>query len=58
MKPCGQVTAESEPVQTDDPISNQSGLRPGEAMEDQLPLPLGATKCCVALQFLLILVLW
>lgn len=39
VKPCGQVTAESEPVQTGDPISDQSGLRAAQAMEDQLPLP-------------------
>lgn len=58
VKPCGQVAAESEPVQIGDHICNQSGLRAGQAMEDQLPLPLGATEWCVALQLLLILVLW
>lgn len=58
MKLCGQVRAESEPVQISDPISNHSGLRAGQAVEDQLPLHLGATKWCVALQLLLILVLW
>lgn len=40
MKPCGQVAAQSEPVQTGDPISNPSGLKAGQAMEDQLPTSL------------------
>lgn len=31
MKPCSQVAAESEPVQTGDRICNQSGLRAGPA---------------------------
>lgn len=37
---------------------NQSGLRAGQAIEEQLSLCPGATKWCVALQLLLILVLW
>lgn len=38
------MAAKSQPVQTSGPISDQRGLRAGWAMEDQLPLPPGATE--------------